>query len=945
MSDYELRLLGEFQFLRDGDLVAMRAAQRRVLSVLAVTPGEPIERDRLVEQLWGEHPPPTARNALQVHVSAIRKLAPGSIDTTAGGYRLAPSVGTDVREFQDHAAVALRRDDELDWKAVLQTCCAAADLWHGTPFDDVHESDIAAPLRARLIEQHLEVLERKSEALLSLGREEEVVADLEHLVKAYPLRERFWEYLMLGRYRLGRQAEALRAFRELSIILGEELGIEPGTRLRSLEEAILMQLPDAGTGGATTPHNLPVLTSSFIGRGAVSETLASAIPQHSVVSLVGGPGVGKSRLASEIGWRLISEFPGGVHLVRLAGATDESEVAAEIVATVRTGEVTSDLATIAHGLSQRPMLLVLDNCEQVAASVHVFCSAVVASRGPLRVLATTRRTIGLADEFVVAVPPLELPGESDVDPEDLLASPSVRLLMDRARTHTPEFRPTDLQPEAIRAIVHQADGVPLALEMAARWVPSIGLQEYRHLRDLVSDDTIDGAIELSIRLMSEPDRQFFYAASVFSGKVTLNTIGVVCAPDASLIEAAGSATRLVESSLLVHEVGPSGRMTYSMLQPVREFARRQLDETGTTDEVKERMVNRYRSVAPTFDVESPDAIDQAMPDLRQSLRWLMDHGDVAGAETVAWALAPYWVARYLTWEAERWLAEILEASAGEPSLETLWIAGWVAFNGNAYATATHRYEQLEAVASETGERLYEGRALYGLARIQLPADRPQGISTLKRALKLFRSAKSEADIGECLMALGFGYAWMGESDASRPYLDESYDIATATQDFRLMAQCRRFGSLAAYVDDDESTAMEFAAESRAAAAKAGDTRVLGGSRLQSALVETRWGELPTAAGYVAEALRPLPEAAIIDTALVFLGAMPVVIKADEMELAAEMFSHIDAIADSQGWQPIHTVNPVVAELRSRVGRIGSPATDLGKTRASVQQALDAIAVR
>ncbi|MCB1247081.1 MAG: winged helix-turn-helix domain-containing protein [Acidimicrobiia bacterium] len=943
MVRYQLKLLGGFVLLADDELVVVRAAHERVLSILALTAHIPVDRDRIVTELWGDDPPVSARNTLQVHVSAIRKLAPGIIDTTPSGYALAASVATDVTSFQQLAVEALRIDGATDWNMVVKSCSAAIDLWRGTPFDAIPDSGDAAPVRVRLTEQYLEILERRAEAMLSLGRDEEVVAELEGLVRLHPLRERFWEHLMLGRYRLGRQADALRAFREVSTILGEELGIEPGERLRSLEESILMQLPPARTGGAAIPHNLPVATSTFIGREDVSLRIAQSIATYSTVSITGGPGVGKSRLATEVAWRVVSGFPAGAYVVRLAGASSSFDVAAEIVATVGGSEVTSDLELIAQGLSQRPMLLILDNCEHVLAPVNVFCTAAAQASGPLRVVTTTRRVIGLADEHVVTLPPLPVPAERDIDPDSVLMSPAVRLLIDRSRTHTSDFRTTDLDPTIIASIVRQTAGVPLALEMAARWIASVGIHEFENLRHLVEDPTIDGAIELSVRLMAPEDRAFFYAASVFSGQATLRTLATVCAPLDPLIEATGSATRLVESSLLHNEIGPSGRMTYSMLQPIREFAQRRLELSGRADAVVRRMVDRYASVAPTFDVESASAIDAAMPDLRKSLRWLLDADDIERAEVIANALVPYWVARYLTWEAEAWFTEILERSKPDPRFETLWAAAWVAFNGNDYTTATARYERLRELAVAAEDQLYEGRALYGIARMQLPVDRPLGLQTLTSALDVFRGTKSKADIGECLMGLGFGYAWMGESEAAEPFLVEGYEIGVEIGDHRLIAQCRRFASLAAYFDDRKDASVRLAAEARAAAAEAVDSRVLGGALIQSALVETRWGDLATAATYAADALRPLPDAASIDIALVFIGCIPVLVEAGEAQLAADAFGHIDMIAASRNWQAIHDVNPSVAHFRARVPSIEVPTDDLGTTRAAIQRTLESIA--
>ncbi len=901
--------------------------------------------DHIVGELWGDTPPATAKNALQVHVSAIRRLAPGIIETTPSGYRLSADVDTDIFGFEAHARVAFQASEQPDWAAIADACAAAVGLWRGQPFESIPESQDATPVRIRLTEQYLETLERGAEARLSLGREEEVVAELEQLVATYPLRERLWEYLMVGRYRLGRQAEALGAFREVSAILGEELGIEPGRRLRTLEEQILMQLPEVRTRGAATPHNLAVIKTSFIGReDTVTRVvdLATDANGHRLISLVGGPGVGKTRLATEVAWRLLPGFPGGVFMVSLAGASNAAEVAAEIASTVGSSEETDDLEMIARSCAKRPILLVLDNCEHVVAPVNVFCAAATGADGPLRIVTTTRRKIGLSGEHIESVEPLPIPHANETDPQVVLTNPSAKLLIDRVGLYTQDFQPTDPRLSAIVAIVNGTDGVPLALEMAARWIPTVGIQEFNELRDLIEDDSLDGAIELSVRLMPSSDRDFFYAASVFAGKATLETIATVCDPDEALIDAAGSVTRLVESSLMVNELGPSGRMTYSMLRPIREFALERLRDAGKAEEVIIKMVERYRSVAPTFHTETTDAIDSAMPDLRQSLRWLIDNGRIGDAEVLAGALTPYWVARYLTWEADRWFTEILDTPDFQPSLDTIWMSGWVAFNGNAYDAALELYEALKDRASQDGDPLYEGRALYGKARIDLPVDRSAGIETLTHALALFRATESTPDIGECLMALGFGYVWMGQSEQARPFLEEAYSVGESLNDFRLMAQCRRFQTLGAYFDDDEKTAMHHSAESREFAARAADTRVLGGARIQSALVEARWGDMSVAAGYVADALRLLPEAAEVDTALVFVGAIPVLVGSDKTELAAEAFGHIDAIASARNWQPIHTVNPSVAHFRSMLGTIEPPANHLLTTRASVQSALDRI---
>ena len=239
----EIGLLGPLE-ARDGerDLTPRRQKQRALLAVLALRVGQPISSDRLVEELWGERPPRTARHALENYVSELRKtLGPDLIATRPAGYVLElDPVQVDAARFERLVATTRPRStaecaDELR---------EALSLVRGQPLADLGYEPFAQSETPRLLELELHARERLAECDLELGRHADALLALEPLVAQHPLRERLRALFMLALYRSGRQAEALTAYQEIRTTLLEELGIDPGDDLRELERAILRQDPE-----------------------------------------------------------------------------------------------------------------------------------------------------------------------------------------------------------------------------------------------------------------------------------------------------------------------------------------------------------------------------------------------------------------------------------------------------------------------------------------------------------------------------------------------------------------------------------------------------------------------------------------------------------------------------------------------------------------------------
>ncbi|MFJ6939942.1 BTAD domain-containing putative transcriptional regulator [Streptomyces sp. NPDC101132] len=249
----KFRILGPVQIFdeRTGVLIVPAGAkQRALLSALVVKAGQVVSADRLVDELWSEHPPANAANALQAHVARLRRLlpvpAPGSgephhewLATSPLGYVLRlGDAGTDARQFHRLAAEGreLARTDPGRSADVLRR---ALELWRGPALQGSGRGTICSVEASLLEESRLVALESLYDACLRAGRAGEITGELEELTAAHPLRERFYELLMTALYRCGRQAEALRVYDRARRRLVHDLGVEPGPVLRDRMEAIL----------------------------------------------------------------------------------------------------------------------------------------------------------------------------------------------------------------------------------------------------------------------------------------------------------------------------------------------------------------------------------------------------------------------------------------------------------------------------------------------------------------------------------------------------------------------------------------------------------------------------------------------------------------------------------------------------------------------------------
>jgi ABC-type transport system substrate-binding protein/DNA-binding SARP family transcriptional activator len=239
----KVAILGPLQVTADGAPIEIRRPKERaLLTVLAASVGSAVSSDRLIDGIWGEHPPPTAIKALRNYIHHLRSLLPAdSIKTEGSAYQL--RVEPDDVDARRFAAEVARARSALDTQpaAAIPVLQRALEMWRGVPFEDADLAEFLVPQRARLDATLVQAQADLNDALIRSGREEDALLDLRSLVEEHPLREDLWGLYMIALYRTGRQAAALRAFGEARRVLAEQLGIDPGPELRRLEALVLAQ--------------------------------------------------------------------------------------------------------------------------------------------------------------------------------------------------------------------------------------------------------------------------------------------------------------------------------------------------------------------------------------------------------------------------------------------------------------------------------------------------------------------------------------------------------------------------------------------------------------------------------------------------------------------------------------------------------------------------------
>ncbi len=661
----EFRLLGPLEVLGDDGIpVALGGPRpRALLAQLLLVPNQVVSTDRLIDGIWGEAPPASAPNALQVHVHALRNaLGVDRIVTRPPGYlvRVEP--------------------DELDVDRFERLAQAGADdlrealaLWRGPALADLAYEPFAQAAATRLDESRLAVLESRIDLDLTAGRHAAVVGELEALVLAHPHRERLQGQRIVALYRAGRQADALAAYREARAAL-DELGLEPSPELRALERRVLEHDPTLAAPATRTPGAaVAEPPAQLIGRARELASVVSLLGRDDtrLVTLTGPGGTGKTTLAVAAAAQL-----GGAPFVDLAPVADPDLVIPTIAARLGIDEEQGEepIGTLARALAERERVFaVIDNLEHLAGS-FANIAALLDAVPQLQLLATSRAPLHIALEREYRVPPLGLADPAATDLDAVSTAAAVRLYVERAREVVPEFEITEANAEAIAGITRGLDGLPLAIELAAARVRVLGVEgtrkrlgEAQALLTRTAPDlperqrSIRATVAWSVDLLDGHARHALAALSLFPAGATLEALEAIADPGTDVAVALDA---LLDASLANWSLAGGSEPRFTMLETIRAYAAAELG----SDELRRRQL--AWAIALASDNDEPrywtratgwlDRVEPELANIRAALDFARAQDDVTRELRLVSSMRHYWRVRGHGMEARRRLEDAIE---------------------------------------------------------------------------------------------------------------------------------------------------------------------------------------------------------------------------------------------------------------------------------------------
>jgi predicted ATPase len=569
-------------------------------------------------------------------------------------------------------------------------------------------------------------------------------------------------------------------------------------------------------------NNLPLQPTPLIGRekevSEVCEILGGEATR--LLTLTGPGGIGKTRLALQTAADLLDDFPDGTFFSQLA-TLSEAELlipaVAETLGLKETGEQPL-VESLKDYLSERRMLLVLDNFEQVLEAAPQVTELLAVAPG-LKVLATSRAPLGLYGEHVYPVPPLALPDLKSPPPlERLTQYEAVGLFVERARAMKPDFAITNESAPAVAEICVRLDGLPLAIELAAARITMLPPRAMLHrltsrlklvtggARDLPERQrTLRATIEWSAKLLDEGEQLLFGRLAVFSGGRTLEAIEAICDTNGDLpVDAFEGVSSLLDKSLIRQEEGPNGEPRFVMLETIHEFAREKLGQSGEAEEIRRVHAQFFLTLAeeafPEFkgpdQLEWIERLEAEHDNMRAALSWALERKEVEVALRLGGALGWFWSVRGYQSEGRRWLQEALAIDGRVPPEEramALAGVGWLALQQGDLDRAKEACEEgLQLLANEAREEAREAKlnllACLGWVALERGEHR-QAQQLFEESLALSREMSDTWWLASSLSRMALVSHSLGHSDKTTELYEQSMDLFREQGDKNSLAEC------------------------------------------------------------------------------------------------------------------------------------------------------------
>jgi predicted ATPase/DNA-binding SARP family transcriptional activator/DNA-binding CsgD family transcriptional regulator len=789
-----------------------------LVKLLALTPSHRLHREQAMDLLWPDLGRRAASNNLRQALHAARSV----LDPAMGARYLASEdeslvlcpkddLWVDVDAFEAAAATARGLREVATYRAAL-------DLYEGDLLPEERYEEWTEGRRNELRQLYLALLVELA-GLYEVRREHESAIELVRKATAeQPTLEEAHVALMRLYALSGRPERALAQYERLRDSLSIGLGTLPAAFSSRLRDEIATgefpppqpspSAPPREESLETAKHNLPVPRTSFVGRERELIEVKRLLAMTRLLTLTGAGGSGKTRLALEVARDLAGLYPDGVWLVELAALTQGAlvpQVVAEILG-VQEQPNRPLTVTLAEALRAKKMLIVLDNCEHVVEACARLTDVLLRSCSEVRVLASSRESLNVAGEVVWSVPPLSVPdAERLPNLECRRVYESTRLFVERALRRTSAFVLTADTASAAAEICQQLEGMPLAIELAAAWVGTLAVgQISERLGDSLKlltggertamprQQTLRGTLDWSYDLLSEEEKRLFCQLSAFAGGWTLEAAEAVgaCGEGEPVLDLLG---RLVGKSLVVVEVAQDGSVRYTLLEPVRQYAREKLEESGEAEVVLRRHAEFFLALAERAEPELKGArqeewlgrLEEEHDNFRAALSWAMDRCEAELALRLGAALGDFWHMRGHLGEGQRWLEGALAIgdAASVERVKALAKASWIAWEQTDLERATALGEEGLKLARTLGDEKGVAAALLNLGiAVMVRGELERATTLIEEGLPKFHELRDKWGLARSLLCLGLVAMFRGDYEQAKESTEEGLAVSQKSGD-------------------------------------------------------------------------------------------------------------------------------------------------------------------
>jgi predicted ATPase/DNA-binding CsgD family transcriptional regulator len=581
---------------------------------------------------------------------------------------------------------------------------------------------------------------------------------------------------------------------------------------------------------------LPPERSSFVGRQADLDALDGIIANSTLLTIVGPPGVGKTRLALQIARRRSASFADGAVFLDLARVAAAESLVGEVIEQLGLNQDSGaeGIESLTRTLESREILLVLDNCEHLVEEAARLCAGLLARCSTVTIIATSREPLRVEGEVTWQLAPLALPARR-ATLHEVRNTDSAALFIDRARARLPTFALSEANKADVAEICEQADGLPLAIELAAALVGSLALAEIvvglkSALGLLVSGSrvvdrhrTLRAAIDWSYSLLRDDERTVLLRASIFPGEFDIAAATAICCDGGvEQSQILPLIIGLTQKSLL--HATPSGRhMRYRLLVPLRQYLEERVVAAGGAGHLAGRHLSYYLSLAESAEPNlmsgrrepSLEALELEAHNIRAALEWGFGCADSPGNEMaarLAAALLWFWaVAGHLT-EGMSWLekAEKLSTSLEpESRAMVLYTGGELAWLLGEEALGRAWLEESVSIWRNLGD---QRRVAYCLQALSFLVDPELGREQARESIEIFRAVKDSWGEALAVHTLGLIESQRGDPNEGRAWLEEGLRRFQEIGDTYLMVQALNLlGDLDRNEDNYESARVHYEA--------------------------------------------------------------------------------------------------------------------------------------